>query len=352
MDTKIGAHITALRKAKGMTQEQLAAAVGVSAPAVSKWETDSSLPDISLLCPLARALEINVDTLLQFEEELPQEKVIECINGIVETARLKGLEAAEDQLQRLLNTYPSNSSLKYNASAVFDAFTLLFPAEAVSKSQKWEKQKKQLLEEVISSGNTQCRQGALISLAALALHADELEEAEKLLDELPDGCAEAAVFRSQIYMKKNEPDKALEVTQKCLYSLVRKLQMCLTAMMNGSIITEDEKTLEVCRVYTKLEEIFGVGGGVSEGFYTEAYRRMGRKEEALRSLMKMIDAFCGPALRPNPLLFSPAIEIRGEASSASAEMRQVLYNSIAGDEFFDEFRERQDFRETVEKLRN
>ena len=39
MEQKMGAKITALRKARGMTQEQLAAALGVSGPAVSKWET-------------------------------------------------------------------------------------------------------------------------------------------------------------------------------------------------------------------------------------------------------------------------------------------------------------------------
>ena len=66
MKENLGAHIAALRKAKGMTQEQLASALGISAPAVSKWETESSCPDITLLCPLARALGTNLDTLLQF----------------------------------------------------------------------------------------------------------------------------------------------------------------------------------------------------------------------------------------------------------------------------------------------
>lgn len=40
---KIGENIAALRKAKGLTQEQLAAQLGISAPAVSKWETNVSL---------------------------------------------------------------------------------------------------------------------------------------------------------------------------------------------------------------------------------------------------------------------------------------------------------------------
>lgn len=40
---EIGGNIAALRKAKGLTQEQLADMLGISAPAVSKWETGGSL---------------------------------------------------------------------------------------------------------------------------------------------------------------------------------------------------------------------------------------------------------------------------------------------------------------------
>ena len=41
---KLGGNIAALRRAKGLTQEQLASLLGVSAPAVSKWETGPSSP--------------------------------------------------------------------------------------------------------------------------------------------------------------------------------------------------------------------------------------------------------------------------------------------------------------------
>ena len=51
-ETHIGAVILALRKQQGMTQEQLAEAVGVSPPAVSKWETGDSRVDQGLT-PLA-----------------------------------------------------------------------------------------------------------------------------------------------------------------------------------------------------------------------------------------------------------------------------------------------------------
>ena len=52
----LGKRIMALRKAKGWTQEQLAAQLGISAQAVSKWENDVSCPDISTLPALAALL--------------------------------------------------------------------------------------------------------------------------------------------------------------------------------------------------------------------------------------------------------------------------------------------------------
>ena len=60
----MGSRIAARRKEKGVTQEELAARLGVSAQAVSKWENDVSCPDISLLPRLCRMLGITSDELL------------------------------------------------------------------------------------------------------------------------------------------------------------------------------------------------------------------------------------------------------------------------------------------------
>lgn len=64
MNETIGNRIQKYRKDKGLTQEGLAEKLGVSAQAVSKWETDASCPDITLLPALCRGLGITTDTLL------------------------------------------------------------------------------------------------------------------------------------------------------------------------------------------------------------------------------------------------------------------------------------------------
>jgi len=63
-----GAVIKKLRERKKMTQEDLADRIHVSSKAVSKWETGAGFPDISLLEPLAEALDISVIELLSGED--------------------------------------------------------------------------------------------------------------------------------------------------------------------------------------------------------------------------------------------------------------------------------------------
>ena len=60
----IGRNILELRRQKNITQEELAAELGVTAAAVSKWENGYTLPDILMLCALADYFEVTTDELL------------------------------------------------------------------------------------------------------------------------------------------------------------------------------------------------------------------------------------------------------------------------------------------------
>lgn len=64
----IGESIRYHRKRLNLTQAQLAGRLNVTAQAVSKWENDTGLPDISMAVPLARALGTTTDELLRFGE--------------------------------------------------------------------------------------------------------------------------------------------------------------------------------------------------------------------------------------------------------------------------------------------
>ena len=76
MDMTIGKRIALLRKEKGMTQEDLSNAMGISPQAVSKWENDQTCPDISALPKLSKLLGVTVDELLEGKAETPAVRVL------------------------------------------------------------------------------------------------------------------------------------------------------------------------------------------------------------------------------------------------------------------------------------
>ncbi|MBR6484718.1 MAG: helix-turn-helix transcriptional regulator [Clostridiales bacterium] len=61
----ISDRIQALRKAKGMSQEQLADAVGVSRQAVSKWESEQTIPDIDKVVAMSELFDVTTDYILR-----------------------------------------------------------------------------------------------------------------------------------------------------------------------------------------------------------------------------------------------------------------------------------------------
>ena len=64
-NAQFGSFVAQLRREKGYTQKQMAQRLCISDKAVSKWERGLSLPDISMLLPLAEALEVSVTELLE-----------------------------------------------------------------------------------------------------------------------------------------------------------------------------------------------------------------------------------------------------------------------------------------------
>lgn len=89
----IGAFISALRKANGMTQRELAEKLNVSDKTISRWERDDGAPDLSAIPVLAEIFSVSCDELLRGERRPPEERTD---GGTGSTAK------GEKQRQRLL----------------------------------------------------------------------------------------------------------------------------------------------------------------------------------------------------------------------------------------------------------
>lgn len=111
MKMNIGSNIRRLRGEKGATQEQLAEAMNVTCAAVSKWERGETLPDITLLQPLAYYFGVTLDELMGYDRERVKAQIDgaldECQRQYL-TGTPAGIEAAREIITNAYREYPGD----------------------------------------------------------------------------------------------------------------------------------------------------------------------------------------------------------------------------------------------------
>ena len=107
----IGSVIKKYRKELGYTQEEMANRLGVTTPAVNKWENGNSNPDIELLAPIARLLNISLDTLLSFHQNLTDIEITKLIQKMEKMFSEEGYEKTYQWAVNIINKYPNCNML-------------------------------------------------------------------------------------------------------------------------------------------------------------------------------------------------------------------------------------------------
>lgn len=102
MELYIGENIKRLRREKGITQETLAERMHVSAAAISKWERGETLPDISMVIPLASYFDVSADEILGFDAAKNEARIKEILD---ESQRLNALGKEQERFDLLVRAY-------------------------------------------------------------------------------------------------------------------------------------------------------------------------------------------------------------------------------------------------------
>ena len=121
----VGDVIRKYRKSKGLTQEEMADRLGVTAPAVNKWEKNSSLPDVALLAPIARLLGITTDELLSFHGNLSDNEINQYFAQLQEDLEHRDFHTVFLSAQEKVREYPNAEGLIWQAASILDGARLL-----------------------------------------------------------------------------------------------------------------------------------------------------------------------------------------------------------------------------------
>ena len=111
MDLYIGENIKRLRREKGVTQEKLAEHLGISTQAVSKWERCETLPDITLVIPLASYFGVSTDELLGLDEAKNKARAEEMLKEYRSLKDNYKLDEAKAVIEEAYRKFPNNWSV-------------------------------------------------------------------------------------------------------------------------------------------------------------------------------------------------------------------------------------------------
>lgn len=117
MSSTMGQIIKDLRKKNGFTQEELAERLGVTYQAVSKWENDTGMPDISQVVPLASIFGVSTDVLFGIADTTENEeawKIVQHAGSLEKYGEIETYLNAYDVLLDGLKKYPNNLILMIN----------------------------------------------------------------------------------------------------------------------------------------------------------------------------------------------------------------------------------------------
>lgn len=135
MQINIGENIRSLRKGKGLTQEQLAEVLGVTAGAVYKWEVGLSMPEIRMLVEIAKFFEMSVDALLGYEQQ--HDNIRDIVTRIRKYTTNKDFTEAEKELEKALRRYPNYFDVVYSGAVMYQLkFTEDRTLQTIERSTK------------------------------------------------------------------------------------------------------------------------------------------------------------------------------------------------------------------------
>lgn len=105
--------IKKLRRQRNLTQEQIAETLGISCQAISKWETGTSYPDISLLPIIADYFGVSIDYLLGHDVSTQREEIEQTCNQADALFETCDYPQAISLLREMLSKHPGNDKLMY-----------------------------------------------------------------------------------------------------------------------------------------------------------------------------------------------------------------------------------------------
>lgn len=253
---QIGDVIRKYRKACNMTQEEMAYRLGVTTPAVNKWEKGNTYPDITMLAPIARLLNITLDELLSFQENVTEEELKNYVQELERRLKSGSYEDTFQWAKKLIERYPNCKMLMWQLTVILDAQRLFHDVE---ETERYDAYILHCFERVLESEDEMLRNCAADSLFGYYVRKEDYETAEKYLVCFSEQNQERKRKQAFIYSKTGRLDEAYKAYEELLFSGYQMISMVFNSIcalaMESNNLTKAHKYVVKQQELAKLFEM-------------------------------------------------------------------------------------------------
>lgn len=317
--------IRSYRRTLGLTQEQMAERLGVSAAAVSKWELGVSYPDIALLPALARLLGIDLNTLLGFERELEKKEVSAMLAQINDLAKAQGIDTAIAHAQKLLREYPACGALLFGAAATLEG-RMMMTGMSYEEKKKHESLLMGWYLRAADCADPEAREAAANLLATKYLARGELEQAQAMMKRLPkEPDTPRWPLELLLLTAKGETAQAKTLLQNTLFRRAGDVQQILLRLVQAQLDEGDadgaQKLADVTRDFVALLHMHPYVGHLAQ---LMPALKMQDEEASVKHIRAMLDALKTPWSPGEGLLYAHSgVKKGGHADMLAGIIREL-----------------------------
>lgn len=287
---QIGEIIRALRKNKGVTQEQLAEILDVSTPAISKWESGQTNPDISMLPVIARYFQVTIDFLLGFSSELSADAVKAICDDVIQKFNHLPFEDAQKEWLEHLRQHPTQYSFRYELATI--GIMQLSKARSAEDMMGFVNRLITVFQQCTSSDDLKIKQGSYFQMANLYIVLQDFEKAQEVLNRIPTQMVNPRILLSMILIRKNDYAQANRNIQENIYRTVIDITGELANAVSVRRMSQGDNQNDILALYDKqwgifilfgLEAIHGFGNRLQAALLPS---QIGEVTQALHELEK------------------------------------------------------------------
>ena len=343
---KINQIIREKRKELSLTQEQIADFLGVSTPAVNKWEKGSTYPDITLLPALARLFKIDLNTLMSFNDNLTDIEIENFIDEVDQTVREQGYDAAFQKAISKIHEYPTCENLIYSVILYLEGVLALYN---VSENPKYRETYETFYKRLATSENPEIRDTATSMLISYARNRGDFSRAEELINALPFSTIDKEEQTAILYQQQERYQDAEKIWEHRILKCVTQIQTVLVNMLETALHEKRQNDADFfADMYEAVTRQFCFPEWMRYNAHLQLALVKKDKDRSLSVLQKML-----PAMRKewNAQDYQLYRNVNGSSSTFfSGKLAKTITDELTNNEEYSFLRDGSEFEELMAQL--